>query len=112
MHHTSRQVSSLGNLEDKVRKDIYTKFGSIPKMASSIGMAQTTIYHALDRGIENTTSKTKQKILEALYSDEQEPVSTLLLDEEIELIRLYRSLPPLGKHAVLSGLRDYVEQKG
>jgi len=33
-----------------------------------------------------------------------------LSDDEQELIDLYRSLPPKGKHAVLAGLRDFAEQ--
>lgn len=35
------------------------------------------------------------------------PMPNELDDDEQELIELYRSLPPRGKHAVLVGLRDF-----
>lgn len=33
-------------------------------------------------------------------------------DEEMELVDMYRRLTPKGRHAVLTGLRDYVERLG
>ena len=35
-----------------------------------------------------------------------------LTDDEKELLKLFRSLPLAGKHAVIVGLRDFAEQKG
>lgn len=96
--------------EEQVRADIATKFGSIPKMAREIGMAQNTIYHALERGLDNTTSKTRSAILEALYGRTEYAVVRLWSDEEEELIELFRMLPPKGKHAVLVGLRDFAQK--
>ena len=96
----------MGSLEDKVREDINTKFGSVPKMAKEVGMAATTIYHALDRGLENTNSRTKKLIYEALYGSVEYVPSGLSKDEE-ELVELYRSLSARGRRAVLTGLRDF-----
>ena len=39
-------------------------------------------------------------------SEELEPAEKLT-DDEKEIVELYRSLPPKGKHAVLVGLRDF-----
>ena len=108
----------MGTVEDKVREDIIIKFGSIPKMAKAIGLPATTIYHALDRGLDNTTSKTRKQIVESLYSDFRNDdsgvvdVTSFLSNDELELLGYYRKLPPAGKHAVIVGLRDFAEQKG
>ena len=97
--------------EEQVRLDIATKFGSVPKMAREIGMAQNTIYHALERGLDNTTSKTRSAILEALYGRTEYAVVRVWSDEEEELIELFRMLPPKGKHALLVGLRDFAQKQ-
>lgn len=101
----------MATKEDQVRADIATKFGSVPKMAREIGMAQNTIYHALERGLDNTTSKTRSAILEALYGRTEYAVVRVWSDEEEELIELFRMLPPKGKHAVLVGLRDFAQKQ-
>lgn len=94
--------------EEQVRADIATKFGSVPKMAREIGMAQNTIYHALERGLDNTTSKTRSAILEALYGRTEYAVVRVWSDEEEELIELFRKLSKKAQHALMAGLRDYV----
>ena len=98
----------MSTKEEQVKKDIATKFGSVPKMAREIGMAQNTIYHALDRGLDNTTSKTRSAILEALYGRTEYAVVKIWSDEEEELIELYRELPQKMQHSLLVGLREYV----
>ena len=92
--------------EERVRADIVTKYGSVPKMASETGIPKNTIYHALERGLDNTTSKTRDAILEALYSGQSHEVPDLTYDE-MELVDLYRSLTPKAQHAMLVGLREY-----
>ena len=94
--------------EEQVRADIATKFGSVPKMAREIGMAQNTIYHALERGLDNTTSKTRSAILEALYGRTEYAVVRVWSDEEEELVELYRQLPTKAQKAILHGLREYL----
>ena len=94
--------------EEQVRADIATKFGSVPKMAREIGIAQNTIYHALERGLDNTTSKTRSAILEALYGRTEYAVVRVWSGEEEELINLYRQLPTKAQKAILHGLREYL----
>lgn len=94
--------------EEKVKNDIATKFGSVPKMAKEIGIPQNTIYHALERGLDNTTSKTRSAILDALYSSTEYAVVKIWSDEEEELIELYRHLPTKAQRSLIVGLREYL----
>lgn len=94
--------------EERVRADIATKFGSIPKMAREIGIAQNTIYHALERGLDNTTSKTRSAILDALYGRADCAIVKIWTDEEEELVELFRKLHPNAQRAIIAGLREYV----
>lgn len=105
-----KECAEMTSREDKVRSDIITKFGSIPKMAREIGLPQNTIYHALERGLDNTTRKTSNTILHALYGSSEYAVVNLWSDSERELIELYRALPEKGKRALLAGLREYGNQ--
>jgi hypothetical protein len=50
----------MGEHEDIVRAAIARKYGSIPRMASETGIAKNTIYHALERGLDNTTTDFRQ----------------------------------------------------
>ena len=99
----------MATKEEKVKADIITKFGSIPKMARAIDMPQNTIYHALERGLDNTTRKTSAAILNALYGEVHYSVVSLYSEDEKELVELYRALPPRGQPALIAGLRDYTE---
>lgn len=94
--------------EEQVRADIATKFGSIPKMAKAIDLPQNTIYHALDRGLDNTTSKTRTAILEALYGRAEYAIVSLWTDDEHELVELFRKLNTKAQRALLAGMREYV----
>lgn len=94
--------------EEQVRADITTKFGSIPKMAKAIDLPQNTIYHALDRGLDNTTSKTRTAILEALYGRAEYAIVSLWTDDEHELVELFRKMNSKAQRALLAGMREYV----
>lgn len=89
--------------EDKIRRDIESKYGSIPKMATQTGIAVNTIYHALERGIDNTTTKTRTKILESLYGVPQLDAADKLIPdfplsiEEYELLTIYNKLDERDK---------------
>lgn len=82
--------------EDRIRADIESKYGSIPKMARVIGVPPTTIYHALERGIENTTTKTRNRILEPLYGAQSVSELFAKIDSadngEQKLLEIYRTL--------------------
>ena len=97
----------MASREDRIKADIAAKYGSIPKMAKAIGLPQNTIYHALERGLDNTTRKTSNMILHALYGSYEYSVTSLYTDDETELVELYRSLPTRAKRALLAGLREY-----
>lgn len=51
--------------EDEIKEAIKKQYGSIRKMSLVTGIPATTIYHALERGIDNTTVKTRYMILRA-----------------------------------------------
>ena len=97
----------MGEREDKIRADIIAKFGSVPKMAREIGVPQNTIYHALERGMDNTTQKTRSAILEALYGSYEYAIVNLWNEEEQELVELFRTLSDRSKKALIVGLREY-----
>ena len=101
----------MSEYENMVRGDIERKYGSIPKMASLIGVAPTTIYHALERGLENTTVKTRRAILEPLYGKDSIEVNYIEGIEERqaygerELLSLFRSLDEHGRGVLLATAR-------
>ena len=103
----------MGTKEERAREVIKAKYGSVPKMSEVTGIPKTTIYHALDRGLDNTTTRVRTQIECALVDyhliDENKTGETLS-DDERELLACYRSLSTKGKHAVLTGLRDFTEQ--
>ena len=117
----------MGAKEEKVREAIAAKYGNVLSMSKKTGIPATTIYHALDRGLDNTRTRTRQMIEYALVdmNDERgnggdhEPcddgerellaIYRKLSDDERELLTYYRSLSTKGKHAVLTGLRDYAD---
>lgn len=77
-------------------------------MAKAIDLPQNTIYHALDRGLDNTTSKTRTAILEALYGRAEYAIVSLWTDDEHELVELFRKLNNKAQRALLAGMREYV----
>ena len=101
----------MNTKEDRIRADIITKYGSIPKMAKEIGVPQNTIYHALERGLDNTIRKTSSSILEALYGKANYSFVNLDDDAENELVDLFRKLSPRAQKALLAGLREYVNHQ-
>lgn len=103
----------MKTLEDRIRADIEAKYGSVPKMASAIGVPPTTIYHALERGIENTTTKTRNSILEPLYGAQSVAYMFMKLDEygdgERELVDIYVGLDARDQKRLLAFARAMVD---
>ena len=99
----------MGEYEDKVRAAIKEKYGSVPKMAEAVGIAPTTIYHALDRGIENTRTETLRRILDSLFDDyafflastSKSKDSQLENTDEVELLILFRSMDADGRERLM-----------
>ena len=109
--HRRKSEVIMGTKEDKAREAIKAKYGSVPKMAEATGIPKTTIYHALDRGLDNTTTRVRTQIEYALidlHSIDDNETDEQLTDDERELLTYYRQLSTKGKHAVLAGLRDFV----
>ena len=104
----------MGIFEDKVKAAIKVCYGSVPKMSQYTGIPATTIYHALERGLDNTTTKTRNMILDSLKIDDSDvlrPNSNLvsLSDYEKELIMLWRELPENAQRAILANMSTYLE---
>jgi len=73
----------------------------------SIGLdVAAQICNALDCSINDLIPERVEYAFVPLDDDKK------LTSEEIELVTIYRSLPPKGKHAVLVGLRDYASKDG
>lgn len=100
----------MGAYEDKVRAAIKKRFGSIKKMSESTGIPATTIYHALDRGIDNTTTKTRRMILEYAFPSYSSELNNELNDLEKEVIELFRQLPENAQNAIIANMRAYLEK--
>ena len=107
----------MGEQENRVRIDIERKYGSIPKMSAEVGLPKNTIYHALERGLDNTTTKTRQAILEPLYGERSYFVLDMsgdggrvmtVSDEERELVEMFRALDDDTRHLVVGLIEKLV----
>lgn len=102
----------MSTYEDVLREMIKAKYGSILGMAKATGIPKTTIYHALDRGLDNTTTRVRRQIESALgiepeaaAKEQFEANQYTLNDDETEIINVYRKISPEGKQAVMTLLR-------
>lgn len=82
----------MGIFEDKVKKAIKKQYGSVPRMSMQTGIPATTIYHALERGLDNTTTKTRYMILDALFINDADVLATDIDSNEKELLRASTTL--------------------
>ena len=95
----------MGEYEDYVRSEIERKFGSIPKMSAATGIAKNTIYHALERGLDNTTTKTRRAILDPLFgdqSDEDEKSVDALSSDDAELLDQFHKMDDAQQSLLLA----------
>ena len=92
----------MGNYEDLVRSAIKSKFGSIPKMSEATGIPITTIYHALDRGLQNTRSETLKRIQDSLFDWAIPEFGNDFSEDECELINCYRACDERGKAIIMA----------
>ncbi len=103
----------MGEYENEIRAKITKRYGSIPKMANATGIPKNTIYHALERGMDNTTTRTRHQILDALEEKGKEessvPESNLTPDEQ-RLVDLYRSVDPQWRDEMLSTLANFARR--
>ncbi len=97
----------MGAYEDEIREAIKARFGSVPKMSEATGIAKNTIYHALERGLDNTTTRTRKMILDALGNNEHEQIIDMQTIDERELITLYRNMDIKHKELLLENARSF-----
>lgn len=107
----------MGEQENRVRIDIERKYGSIPKMSAEVGVPKNTIYHALERGLDNTTTKTRQAILEPLYGERSYFVLDMgedsgrvmtVSEDERKLVERFRALDDDTRHLVVGLIEKLV----
>lgn len=102
----------MGEYEDMIREAIREKYGSIPKMAEATGLAPTTIYHALERGIDNTRTETSTKIKDAIFGNDSYGGAILAKDER-ELLDVYRQVNQWERDLILNHAKMvYVHARG
>lgn len=97
----------MGDYENKIREAIKARYGSVPKMAEATGIPTNTIYHALERGLDNTTTRTRRLILDALDCAEQEQQSCTLTTDERELLTLYRTMDKRHQEMLMETARSF-----
>ena len=109
----------MGEYEELVREKIKERFGSVPKMAEATGLAPTTIYHALDRGIENTRTETSKKILYAVFGYGKSQVTYDFVPiamqsdkskQENELLAFFRMMSDEGRERLIEQARFLAER--
>lgn len=59
----------MGALEEEIRRLIKEEYESIPKFSALIGVPQTSVYSALERGMANTRTELTDKIYRKLNID-------------------------------------------
>ena len=108
----------MRSLEDAIKALIKENYGSVPKFAAKIGVAATSVYSALDRGMANTRTELTDKIYRELNIDwdsaklsgfEELRVKgneTVLTKEEDQLVRDFRALDANRKRMALSFVHD------
>ncbi len=108
----------MRSLEDAIKALIKENYGSVPKFAGKIGVAATSVYSALDRGMANTRTELTDKIYRELNIDwdsaklngfEELRVKgneTVLTKEEDQLVRDFRALDANRKRMALSFVHD------
>lgn len=99
----------MGELEELARERIRELYGSIPKMAEAVGMPPTTIYHALDRGLDNTRTETSNKIKECLLGNPLKEGERVLSSGEERLLALFRGSSETGREHLLRIAEDLAD---
>lgn len=103
----------MGEYEERVRSAIEEKFGSIPKMSAETGVAKNTIYHALERGLDNTTTRTRYAILAPLGLDHDsghnKSIDELSYDEG-KIVSLMQSMDDAQRALLLAIAEEFARK--
>lgn len=101
----------MGIYEDKVKAAIKKQYGSVPKMSLATGIPATTIYHALERGLDNTTTRTRYMIIDSLFMYDDSDIlggrlkKQNLTDDERELLDIWNNITPAGQQQLMIAAR-------
>lgn len=97
----------MGIREDELKVRIEDRYGSIPKFCEAAGIAPSTIYNILSRGIENTRTRTMQIVYSYIKLDD-EPKDDGLSEDEMELVAMFRKMNEKQRAAVMETARAMV----
>lgn len=94
----------MGNREEDLRQRIESQYGSIPKFCEASGLPKSTVYNIFDRGVQNTRTRTMEKIFYYLhdYGGELESERD---DSKDEFSVLFYSLDEEQREAVIATMR-------
>lgn len=90
--------------------DLANKIGKSRAAISQYEHNETTPRMGVIEDMARVFGVKKREIIESKVNYSIVSLNDDLTDEEQELVKLFRSLPPKGKHAVLIGLKDFAEQ--
>lgn len=90
----------MGTREDELKRRIEQSFGSIKKFSDASGIPKSTIYNILDRGIENTRTKTMELVYAHIKLDES-PSDEDVSEDERELLDLFKKMSTEQRAAIL-----------
>jgi len=98
----------MGNREDELKRKIEQSFGSIKKFCEASGIPRSTVYNILDRGVENTRTKTMNMVYS--FIDMSDPLSCDSIDEdERELLDIFERMSARQRAAILEIARAMSE---
>lgn len=114
----------MDSLEEQLRELIRAEYGSVRKFAAAINVPAPSVYSALDRGMANTRTELTDTIYRALNIDwstakldgtaqlkvKSSIPDSSLTDEELELVRAYRSCTPQLRQNMLVTARTFAGQ--
>lgn len=90
------------------QSELATKIGKSRAAISQYESGETTPRMGVIENLASVFGVKKREIVESQITYAIVSFGDDLTEDEQELIRSYRKLSPKGKHAILSGLRDYV----
>lgn len=93
----------MNNLSQIISEEIKKQYKTIKRFAQEVGIPQTTIVSAINKGIKGTAYETVIKICEKLSIELVNYSSHIVMtDDVINLINMYNNLDEKGAHAVMA----------
>lgn len=95
----------MGAREEELKRRIVKACGSIPRFSEESGIPKSTVYNAIERGIENTRTGTMDNIMHYVVKFESEAEGTDPPVDTSELVSLYRAMSAESRAALLDVAR-------